>query len=140
MALARNAPNLTSCFQTGQGLPFDSFGLDFAVGLDRMNGAWQRQKFVQEVLPMLDGVVEKLEQGALVADIGCGIGTATTVMAQAFPQAEFHGYDTSQHALAEARQRTVNTGLSNLFWHNPVEEPLPDDGRFDFITTFDVVI
>jgi SAM-dependent methyltransferase len=139
MALAQHAPHLKSCFQTGQGLPFDSFGLDFAVGLDRMNGVWARQKFVPEVLPLLDGVVEKLEQGALVADVGCGIGTATAAMAQAFPQAVFHGYDTSQHALAEARQRTVNTGLSNLFWHNPVEEPLPDDGRFDFITTFDVV-
>src|SRR6266498_3731187 len=97
MALARNAPNLKSCFQTGLGLPYDSLGFD------------------------------------------CAIGSATMVMAQAFPQAEFHGYDTSQHALAEARQRTVNAGLTNLFWHNPVTEPLPDDGRFDFITTFDVV-
>ncbi len=139
MALARNAPNLKSCFQTGLGLPYDSLGFDCAIGLGGMGGAWQRQKLVPEVLPMLNGVVEKLEQGAVVADIGCGIGTATMVMAQAFPQAEFHGYDTSQHALAEARQRTVNAGLTNLFWHNPVTEPLPDDGRFDFITTFDVV-
>lgn len=138
-ALARHAPNLKSCFQTGLGLPYDSLGLDCAIGAGRMGSAWERQKLVPEVLPGLTGVIEKLEQGAVAADIGCGVGGAAMVMAQAFPRSEFHGYDTSQHALAEARQRTLNAGLSNLFWHNPVEERLPDDGRFDFVTTFDVV-
>src|SRR5262245_16520510 len=98
MAQTRNAPNLKSCFQTGLGLPFDSLGLDWAVGFGRMGSAWQRQKLVPEVLPILDGVIEKLERGALVADIGCGVGEATMLMAQAFPRSEFHGYDTSQHA------------------------------------------
>lgn len=138
-ALARHAPNLKSSFQTGLGLPYDSLGSDLAVGAGRMGSAWQRQKLVQELLPTIPGVVEKLEQGAVVADIGCGVGGAVLVMAQAFPRSEFHGYDTSQHALAEARQRTHSAGLSNLFWHNPAEEPLPDKGRFDFVTTFDVV-
>ena len=139
MALAYHAPNLKSCFQTGLGLPYDSLGFDCAIGLERMGGAWSRQKLVSEILPMMNGVVEKLEQGAVVADLGCGVGTATMVMAQAFPKSEFHGYDTSRHALAEAQQRTLIAGLTNVFWHNPVGEPLPDDGRFDFITTLDVV-
>jgi ubiquinone/menaquinone biosynthesis C-methylase UbiE len=139
MALAVNAPNLKECFQTGLGLPYDALGFDCAVGLEGMGGAWYRQKLVSEVLTMMNGVVEKLERGALVADIGCGVGTATMVMAAAFPQSEFHGYDTSQHALVEARRRTADAGLTNLFWHDPTVEPLPDDGRFDFITTFDAV-
>ena len=139
MALILNTPNLKSCFQTGLGLPYDALGVDCAVGLERLGGSWKRQKFVPEVLPLMDGVVEKLEQGALVADIGCGGGTATVAMAKAFPQSEFHGYDTSEHALTHARQQANSEGLTNLFWHNPEEEPLPDDGRFDFITAIDVV-
>ncbi len=139
MPLVRNTPNLTTCFQTGLGLSYDALGFDCAVGLERMGGNWARQKLLSEILPLLNGVVETLEQGALVADIGCGVGTATMLMAQAFPRSEFHGFDTSQHALAEARQRSSKAGLKNLFWHNPVGDPLPADSRFDFITTFDVV-
>jgi trans-aconitate methyltransferase len=87
---------------------WDCLGFDCAVGLERMGGAWKRQKLVPEVLPMLKGVVEKLEQGALVADSGCGIGTAMMVMAQAFPQSEIHGYDTSQPACYARIRRLDN--------------------------------
>jgi 2-polyprenyl-3-methyl-5-hydroxy-6-metoxy-1,4-benzoquinol methylase len=139
MTLASNVPNLTSCFQTGLGLSYDALGVDCAVGLEQMSNPWHRQRLIPEILPMLDGVVEKLEQGAMVADVGCGVGTSTLMMAQAFPQSEFHGYDTSQHALARARQQAEQASLPNLFWHDPLIEPLPQDGRFDFIATFDVV-
>lgn len=139
MELARNAPNLQDSFRTGIGLSYDALGLDCAVGLDRMGGSFRRQRLIPELLPLLDGVIEKLEDGALVADVGCGVGTAPLLMAEAFPKSEFHGYDTSLHALAEARRHTDAAGLTNLFWHSPFEESLPQDNRFDFVTAFDVV-
>ena len=137
--LTRNAPKLQECFKTGIGLPYDALGHDCAVGLERMGGRFRRQRLIPELLPLLDGVIEKLEGGALVADVGCGVGTAPLVLAKAFPQSEFHGYDTSLHAIAEARRRTESAGLENLFWHDPFEDPLPQDNRFDFVTAFDVV-
>lgn len=139
MDIVQNAPNLKHSFQTGLGLPYDTFGCSCAVGLDRMGSAWKRQKLVSDVLPQMKGVLDTLQQGALVADIGCGAGTALLVLAQAFPHSQFHGYDTSQHALAEARQRTSQAGLTNLFWHHPGEDLLPADRRFDLVTTFDVI-
>ena len=139
MALVRTAPQLQQSFQTGLGLPYDAFGVDCAIGMERMGNAWKRQKLVPELLPLFGGVVEKLEQGALVADIGCGVGTALLVMAAAFPHSTFHGYDTSQYALAEAHQRTVGAGVTNVVWHHLHKTPLPNDHRYDFVTAFDVV-
>ena len=139
MTLTKNVSAFTGCFQTGLGLAYDTLGVDCALGLDQMGGGWKRQKLVQDVLPMLDGVMEKLEQGALVAHIGCGPGTGAMVMASAFPQSTFHGFDTSRHAVHEAHQRSLAAGLANVFWHHLDDEPLPQDQRFDFITTHDVV-
>jgi ubiquinone/menaquinone biosynthesis C-methylase UbiE len=139
IALTEIAPKLQDSFQTGVGLPYDALGINGTLAMERMGNPWFRQQLVQEGLPELDGVVAKLEAGAMVADVGCGSGLSTIIMAQAFPQSQFHGYDTSQHALNRALHRAEELGVTNVHWHNPDEEPLPDDGRYDLITTFDVV-
>jgi len=94
---------------------------------------------VPKVLPMLDGVIGKLEAGARVADVGCGGGVATMAMAAAFPRSEIIGYDISNHALARARDSLSNVDLPNLRFVNPLEEPMPRSPTFDLITTFDVI-
>ncbi len=128
---------LPESFKSGVGLPYDAFGPEGAVGIERGFAPWFRTILVPLALPQLDGVVTKLERGAKVADIGCGTGVALIEMAKAYPQSQFHGYDISNHALHRATENAAQAGLSNVQFHNPTNDPLPPSGDFDFITTFD---
>jgi len=128
---------LCDSFRTGIGLPYDAFGCEGARGVDGGFAPWFRSMLVPIALPQLDGVVAKLEAGALVADIGCGAGTAVIEMAKAFPRSQFHGYDISQHALTLAGEALRAAGVGNAHFHDASREPLAEDARFDFVTAFD---
>jgi len=130
---------LPESFKTGLGLPYDARGAEGARSVERLFGNWYRFTLVSQVLPKLDGVVNKLETGAKAADVGCGSGIALIEMAKAFPRSQFHGYDISQHALARAEENKIQAGLKNLTFHDAKVEGLPPDASFDFITTFDCI-
>ncbi len=130
-------PQLEESFRTGIGLPYDAQGEGGACGVERGFAPWYRHMLLPVGLPTLDGVVSKLEAGAKVADVGCGTGTALLVMAKAYPNSDFHGYELSEFALARAEENKTEAGVTNLTFHNVRTESLPDDGSFDFITTFD---
>ncbi|HVM96652.1 MAG TPA: methyltransferase domain-containing protein [Candidatus Acidoferrales bacterium] len=129
--------NLAESFKTGIGLPYDALGHAGAVGIERFLAPWFRTFLVPLALPALDGVNAKLQAGAKVADIGCGAGLALIEMAKAYPTSHFHGYDISKHALDRARANLVTAGLRNVVFHDASADSLPDDGSFDFITSFD---
>jgi SAM-dependent methyltransferase len=128
---------LPEAFRTGIGLPYDAFGPEGAAGIERGFAPWFRALLVPLALPQLDGVVERLADGALAADVGCGAGVALLEMAKAFPRSEFHGWDISRHALARAEENRVQAGITNAVFHDAGRDPLPDDARFTLITTFD---
>ena len=128
---------LPEAFRTGIGLPYDALGPEGARGVERGFAPWFRTLLVPLALPQVEGVVAKLEAGACVADVGCGSGVALIEMARAYPKADFHGYEISQHALARGRESARELKLSNLDFHDVAGDPLPQDARFDFITTFD---
>ena len=130
---------LRDSFKTGIGLPYDAFGLEGARGVEGMLAPWFRTVLVPMVLPQLEDVSAKLTAGAKVADIGCGTGVALVEMAKPYPHSEFHGYDLSQHALTHARERQAQNGLDNVAFHDPSQEPLPEDGSFDLVTAFDCI-
>ena len=132
-------PKLPDAFRTGLGMAYDDHGPSCACGIERMSAYMQREELVPKLLPELHGVVDKLEQGATVADVGCGSGTALTTMARAFPNSTFVGYDTSAHALARAAANVDAAGLANVRLADPAEEPLPGEPTFDLISTLDVV-
>src|SRR5690606_2334978 len=92
---------------------------------------------VREWLPALDGVVEKLQTGAKVADIGCGHGHSTVLMAQAFPASQFHGFDAHRDSVAEARNvaREEGVGERTTFTTARADE-YPGSG-YDLICFFD---
>ncbi|MDH3708148.1 MAG: methyltransferase domain-containing protein, partial [Acidimicrobiia bacterium] len=131
------ADRLAEAFTTGIGMSFDEQGPSGAHRTTRMLGPWSRLAFVPLVIPALDGVQAKLEAGALVADVGCGGGVALRALAEAFPASTFHGYDPSTNALDIAR--ADGAGLDNVDWFHAGGEDLPDDGRYDFIYTFDCI-
>jgi 2-polyprenyl-3-methyl-5-hydroxy-6-metoxy-1,4-benzoquinol methylase len=128
---------LPETFRTGLGLSWDDRGPEAAAIGERILGNWYRQVLVPGALPTLEGVVAKLKAGAKVADVGCGSGIALIEMAKAFPQSEFCGYEISEHALARAEANRRQAGTPNVAFHNVANEPLPADGRFDLIVTFD---
>ena len=128
---------LPEAFKTGRGLPYDAFGIEGNRGVERMFAPWFRTMLVPVALPALDGVTAKLEAGAQVADIGCGAGIALLEMAKAYPRSQFHGYEISKYALELAAANLAECGLRNVTFHDANGDALPDDGRFDLITTFD---
>jgi SAM-dependent methyltransferase len=128
---------IAESFRTGIGLPYDAFGSEGARGTERGLAPWYKHNLIPVALPMLDGVVGKLERGAKVADVGCGAGAALIEMAKAFPASEFHGYELSQHALERAEANKAEARLENLSFHDVASDALPEDESFDFITTFD---
>ncbi|MBX3705787.1 MAG: class I SAM-dependent methyltransferase [Pseudomonadales bacterium] len=132
-------PGLVESFRSGLGFAYDDHGPGCASGIERMTRYFNEFTLVPKVLPLLDGVVDKLERGAAVADVGCGGGVATLAMATAFPRSTFVGYDISDHALARARDRLAHVDAPNLRFVNPREEPMPVEPTFDLVTTFDVI-
>ncbi|MDH3686254.1 MAG: methyltransferase domain-containing protein [Myxococcales bacterium] len=128
---------LPEAFRSGLGLPYDAFGAEGARGVERGFAPWYRNFLVPVAIPRLEGVRERLEAGASVADVGCGGGVALLVLAEAFPASRFRGYDVSGHALERAEQNRREAGLDNVTFHDPRAEPLPTDGSVDLVLTFD---
>jgi 2-polyprenyl-3-methyl-5-hydroxy-6-metoxy-1,4-benzoquinol methylase len=134
MAIAEQLPR---AFETGLGLPYDAFGEEGAIGIERGFAPWFRSLLVPVALPRIPGLVERLKGGATVADLGCGSGVAMIEMARAFPGSRLHGYEISKHAIGRGRVNAAKAGVANVSFHDVAHEPMPEDGRFDFITTFD---
>jgi SAM-dependent methyltransferase len=128
---------LPDSFRTGIGHDFDRLGPEAAVGVERGFEPWMQNHLVADLLPRLDGVVERLTAGVAAADVGCGSGAGVLRLARAFPASRFAGYDISHHALERAAAKLEESGLSNAEFHDPRSEPLPDDGSLSFVTTFD---
>ena len=139
VAMYDTLEHLPECFRTGLGQSFDDKGEACACGIERMSRKFQQLHLVPDLLPSTDDALEKLNRGALVADVGCGAGIAMIEMAKAFPNSQFIGYDISMNALKRARNNIREAGVKNVQLHNPIDKPLPEDGSFDLITTFDVV-
>jgi len=132
-------PGLVNSFHTGLGFSYDDHGPGCASGIERMSRYFNENTLVPKVLPLLDGMLEKLDRGALVADVGCGGGVATLAMAASFPNSQFIGYDISEHALTRAREKLNTLDLRNIRFVNPLNELMPAEPTFDLITTFDVI-
>ncbi len=131
--------HLPESFRTGIGRDYDSHGPEGAVGIERSFEPWSRAFLIPLVLPALDGLVEHLERGARVADIGCGAGGAAIQMAERFPASSFVGYDISRYALDRAAEKLATSSARNVSFVDPRLDPLPQDESLDLVTAFDCV-
>jgi SAM-dependent methyltransferase len=130
---------LAAAFESGVGLTYDDLGPSAAHAVERMLEPWTRIALVPLILPVLEGVVDRLQAGALVADVGCGSGVALCTLAEAFPASRFEGFDPSRHAIDRAGARVAASGVGNVDLRNVGADGLPDDGRYDFVLTLDCV-
>lgn len=120
-------------FRSGDGMDWGDHQHELFEGTDRFFAPGYRAHLVAEWLPALDGVVEKLEAGTRVADVGCGYGTSTILMAEAFPNSEFVGFDNHVPSIEAAQQRAA--ALPNVSFQTADAEGLP--GRYGFAACFD---
>jgi SAM-dependent methyltransferase len=130
-------PKVQEAFKTGGGVAWsDHTGCMFCA-VARFFRPGYHNNLVAQWLPALDGVVEKLQRGAEVADVGCGHGWSTVMMAKAFPQSRFTGYDfhpsSIENARAHAREHAVT---SNTHFEVATAKEFPR-GNLDLVTFFD---
>ncbi len=100
-------------FRSGEGLGWHEHNERLFHGTEMFFRTGYRTHLVADWLPALDGMVERLRDGALVADVGCGHGASTIVMARAFPMSGFVGIDYHAGSIATARKRALEAGLDN---------------------------
>jgi SAM-dependent methyltransferase len=110
----RNADTLEQRFRSGQGIEWDHQDGCLFCGVAKFFRPSYLANLVQEWLPALDGVVDKLQRGTSVADVGCGFGSSTILMAQAFPNSTFTGYDFHAHSIEHARADADKAGVRNV--------------------------
>ena len=103
---------IVETFRSGEGLGWHAHNHRLFCGTESFFRTGYRAYLVSEWLPALDGVVERLKRGARVADIGCGHGASTIVMAQAFPKSNFIGVDYHEASIATARKRAAEQDVT----------------------------
>ena len=129
---------IIGCFRAGGGLPYSEFPR-FHKLMAEESGAVYDASLVDVVLPLVDGLVERLRSGADIADFGCGSGHAINVMAQAFPASRFTGIDFSDEAIATGIKEATRLGLSNATFESHNLTELDKAADYDVITVFDAI-
>jgi SAM-dependent methyltransferase len=132
-----DSPRITESARSGAGVGWHEHNHDVFEGCERFFRPGYNANLTTAWLPALDGVVEKLEAGAKVADIGCGHGASTILMAQAFPNSTFDGYDYHEGSIATARERAQEAGVTDrVRFETTLAGDTPGDG-YDLVTMFD---
>lgn len=112
-ALWFDEPKALAAFRTGRGVAWGEHDERLSCGVAAFYRNGYRAFLVPHWLPALEGVVPQLEAGIQVADIGCGHGHSTLLMADAFPNSRFYGFDTHQGSIDEARRNAASAGLTD---------------------------
>ncbi len=129
---------IVRCFREGGGLPYSEFPRFHALMAEQSATVFDLA-LVDVVLPLVDGLPERLRAGADVADLGCGSGHAINVMAQAFPNSRFTGIDFSDHAISTGVQEAARLGLTNAAFESHNLTELDKTDAYDVITVFDAI-
>jgi SAM-dependent methyltransferase len=126
-------------FRTGNGVAWGDHDGRLFCGVAAFFRNSYRGSLVQEWLPALDGVVERLEAGIDVADVGCGHGHSTLLMADAFPRSRFHGFDAHPDSIAEARRLADEAGVSDRVTFEVSGAASYPGGSYGLICFFDAL-
>lgn len=135
--LAQVEDPIVDCFRDGGGVPYTQYPT-FQDLMAQFSDILTNESLVEATLPGV-GIVERLEQGIDVLDVGCGKGHALQVAAKAFPASRFTGIDFSEEAVVEANQECKEAGLTNAIFKANDAAAIDEDSAFDFIWTFDAI-
>jgi SAM-dependent methyltransferase len=129
---------IVECFRNGGGVPYSSYP-NFQEMMKEQSAAVFDGTLLQRTVPLVPGLVERLNEGIDAADVGCGSGHAINLMARAFPNSRFTGYDFSEEGVAAGKEEATAMGLTNATFEAMDAATLGDPARFDWITTFDAI-
>jgi len=130
--------DVVEAFTTGAGVPYSRYPA-FQALMAEQSAARFDIGLLDEMLPLMPGCIEALEAGATLADIGCGSGKAVLIMAEAFPNSTFTGFDFSTEGIATANAMAAERGLTNVHFVEADAAELQVDEPFDFVTSFDAI-
>jgi hypothetical protein len=137
-AAVRAQDRVLDRFRSGDGLGWHEHHHDLFEGVGELFGVGYRTHLVQDWIPALDGVEAKLERGARVADVGCGHGISTVLLAEAYPQSTFVGFDYHAESIEAAREKAREAGVDDRATFE-VAAATTFDGEYDLIACFDAL-
>jgi SAM-dependent methyltransferase len=130
-------PRITDSFRTGAGMGWHEHVDGVFHGCEKFFRPGYVANLVNSWIPSLNGVKEKLEAGARVADIGCGKGASTILMAQAFPKSQFFGFDYHDKSIEAAREAAERSGVSDRVTFGVASAKEFPGEHYDFVAVFD---
>jgi 2-polyprenyl-3-methyl-5-hydroxy-6-metoxy-1,4-benzoquinol methylase len=133
----RAVPQITDRFRTGEGFGWHEHDHGLFRGTELFFRPGYAANLTSAWIPALDGVEEKLRAGAKVADVGCGLGASTILMAQSYPASTFVGYDYHIGSIEMARQRAAEADLSDRVKFDVARAKEYLGGNYDFVAFFD---
>jgi len=129
-------PKMEQRFKTGKGLGWGEHDHRLFEGTERFFRPNYAGNLVNSWIPALDGVEAKLKAGATVADVGCGFGSSTILMAKAYPKSKFIGFDYHKPSILAARRRAKDAGVKNVTFTVAKSTDYPGKS-YDFVAHFD---
>ncbi len=132
-----DSPRITEAVRDGGGVGWHEHDAHVHDGCERFFRPGYNANLIGAWLPALDGVVERLRSGARVADVGCGHGASTILMAQAFPASTFVGSDYHAGSIETARERAVQAGLNGRVRFDAAPAAAYGGEGYDLVTMFD---
>jgi len=139
VAALRSEPEITRAFRSGSGVGWHTHDADVFAGCERFFRPGYSANLVGSWLPALDGVEAKLRAGAQVADIGCGYGASSILIATAYPQSTVVGSDYHAESVEAASKRAAEAGLDGRVRFEVASAQTFAGGPFDLVTTFDAL-
>lgn len=135
-AALKAEPRVRDAFRTGDGVGWGEHDPELFAGVERFFRPAYATHLVRSWIPALDGVAARLAAGARVADVGCGHGASSIIMARAYPRATVVGFDVHEPSLAAARARAADAGVGDRCrFERASAAAYP--GTYDLVTTFD---
>src|SRR5579863_3045657 len=137
LAATKAVPRVTEAFRSGEGMGWHEHDHELFHGTERFFRPGYAANLVSQWIPALTGVEERLKAGANVADIGCGHGSSTVLMAQSYPKSTFFGFDYHEGSIQTARARARESGVADRVKFEVARaKDYPGEG-YDFVTFFD---
>ena len=130
-------PKIAEAFKTGKGLGWHEHDVALFHGTERFFRPGYAANLVKSWIPALDGVEKKLRSGARVADVGCGHGASTIIMAQAYPEAEITGFDYHEPSIQRAREAAEKAGIEKRVRFEVASAKNFPGKDYDFVAVFD---
>ena len=136
-AMTHAVNRIEDAFKNGGGMLWGEHDPDLFVGTERFFRPGYAAHLITSWIPSLTSVKEKLEAGGKVADIGCGHGSSTIIMAQAYPKSRFWGFDNHEKSVETARQRAKDAGVSDRVTFAVADASELPDEQYDMVAFFD---